>query len=70
MNKLEKRLRELGESQSWLARGAKMHPSTINLIVRGRMVPYESQLAKIAAAVEWPGDPAGLLEEVPSEHLA
>ena len=70
MNNLEKRLQDLPMSQSELARRSVMHVSTVSLIVRGRMVPYDSQLAKIAAAVEWPGDPAGLLEEVPDEHTS
>jgi ribosome-binding protein aMBF1 (putative translation factor) len=65
---MQEELRTKGMSQSELARRTKMHNSTVNLIVRGRMVPYDSQLVKIAAALEWTGEPAGLLEEVPGER--
>ena len=64
LNEIRAQIERLGFSQSELARRAGMHPSTVNLIVRGRMVPYESQLAKIAAALGWTGDPTDLLDEV------
>lgn len=41
-----------GWSRSELARQSKLHPSQIGLFESGRMVPYESQLAKISAALE------------------
>lgn len=66
MNRIGVHLGRLGLSQSELARRTGMHPSTVSLIVRGRMVPYESQLARIASALAWKGEPTELLEEVDS----
>lgn len=40
-----------GWSRSELARQSKLHPSQIGLFESGRMVPYESQLVKISAAL-------------------
>lgn len=63
---LIQRLREeKGLSRSGLARLARMHAATVGQIENryiGR--PYASQLAKLAAALEFCGEPVGLLEEV------
>ena len=40
-----------GWSRAELARRAGMHPSTVSLIESGRLVPYPSQLDKLAAAL-------------------
>ncbi len=41
-----------GWSRAELARRAGMHPSTVSLIESGRLVPYPSQLDKLALALE------------------
>lgn len=60
------------ESRGWsraeLARRANMNAGTIGLFENGRLLPYAGQLDKIAAALGWPGDPAGLMEEVDHER--
>lgn len=40
-----------GWSKAELARRAQVHPSQVGLFESGRMVPYESQLAKLTAAL-------------------
>lgn len=49
---------------SGLAREAGMHVSSISQIESGRLSPYPGQVAKIAAALGWDGDPMELFEEV------
>lgn len=68
-----KRLRAAREARSWsqaeLARRAGLHASTISLLESGRLVPYPSQVEKIAAALDLPADAAGaLIEEVGGDH--
>ena len=46
------------------ARRAKLAPGTLSQIESGRFIPYEVQLARLAEALEWTGDPAELLEDV------
>lgn len=53
-----------GWSGMELARRSGLTPSTISLTEHRRFTPYDSQLAKLAEALAWPGDPAALLEEV------
>lgn len=53
-----------GMSRAALARVAEMHPATVGQIESGRLRPYPSQLAKVAAALGWEGEPEGLLEEI------
>jgi transcriptional regulator with XRE-family HTH domain len=54
-------------SRSALARLANMHPATVGQIESGYIgKPYPVQLAKLAAALEWQGEPADLLEPVES----
>lgn len=55
----------LGLSGLEAARRAKLAPGTLSQIESGRFLPYEVQLARLALALEWTGDPAELLEEVP-----
>ena len=40
-----------GWSKAELARRAHVHPSQVGLFESGRLVPYESQLVKLAAAL-------------------
>ncbi len=51
-------------SQSELARRAGLNSATIGAVERGRLVPYPSQLLKIACALEWPDSPEALMLEV------
>lgn len=53
-----------GISRAELARRAKMQAGVVTWIETGRFVPYDSQLLKLAAALDWQGDPRELLDEV------
>lgn len=55
---------EKGWTKAALARKAELQPNVIGWIETGRFIPYESQLKKIAFALDWQGDPNVLLEEV------
>ena len=63
-----KRVRQIRMSRGWsqaaLARKAELNQTTVCNIETGRMVPYPSQLAKVARALGWPGDPGELLKDV------
>lgn len=52
---------EKGMNRAQLARAAKMQAGTITMIENGRLIPYDSQLSKIAAALNV-NDPDSLLE--------
>lgn len=52
-----------------LGANSDLHPSRISVIENGRAIPYDVELARIAAALAWPGDPASLLEEVDREGV-
>ena len=54
----------LGWSQSRLSRESGVHSSTVSAIERGRLNPWPGQLHRIAEALSYSGDPAGLLDEV------
>jgi hypothetical protein len=41
-----------------------MHSSTVSQIENARMLPYPSQLAKLATALGWTSEPGQLMEEV------
>jgi transcriptional regulator with XRE-family HTH domain len=49
---------ERGLSQAALARKSGLNQSTVNQIETGRLVPYESQLRKLASALGVPEDRA------------
>lgn len=65
------RLKLLRQERAWsgmeLARQSGLSNATISQIEHRRFLPYDSQLAKLAAALAYTGDPAGLLEEVHGE---
>jgi predicted transcriptional regulator len=61
---LEKVRMERGMTKADLARVAEIQQGVIGWIETGRFVPYDSQLEKLAAALEWKGDLRGLLQEV------
>jgi len=62
MQMLMKHLRERRKwSQARLAREAQLCQSTLSQIENGRFVPYDTQLSKLANALDWKGDPNDLL---------
>lgn len=54
-----------GDSGLAVSRRAELPPSTLSQIENGRFIPYPVQLARLAEALEWTGNPEELLEEVP-----
>ena len=50
-------------SRAELGRQARVHPARVGQIESGRVVPYDRELARIAAALEWESDPRVLLTE-------
>ena len=56
-----------GLSKAALARKADMHPTTVTQIENGRLLAYPGQMAKLAKALGWDGDPAGLFKEVDAD---
>ena len=67
MNKLNKYLKERGISGAQLARMAQVGEADISKFRSGRNKPYPKQAARIAAALNYPGDPMELFEEVTDE---
>lgn len=61
---LQIRREQLSLSKAELARRTGMQQGLIGWIESRRFIPYDSQLAKLAAALNWKDDPARLLEEV------
>lgn len=61
---LQLKREQMSLSKAELARRAGMQQGLIGWIESRRFIPYDSQLAKLAAALNWNEDPAGLLEEV------
>ena len=62
MKRLSAERRRFGWSRAELARRAGMNAGTVSLIETGRLLPYPSQLAKIAGALGISAE--GLLDEV------
>lgn len=50
-------------SKNALARDARLAPSQVAWIESGRFVPYKPQLARLAAALGYDGDPQDLLRD-------
>lgn len=53
-----------GRSRNALSIDAKLAPSQIGWIETGRFVPYPVQLARLAAALGYVGQPQNLLKDV------
>jgi len=53
-----------GWSRTELGRLARIHPARVGQAENGYVRPYPVELARLAEALAWPGDPAALLEEV------
>ena len=63
--------RRRGWSRAELARRAEMNAATVGLIESKRFRPYESQLRKLAGALDWPASKASeLLEEQREEPMS
>lgn len=63
MKRLRRERQNRGWSQAELARQAQVHPTTVSLIESGRFAPGQSQLVKLARALDYPGEPAQLVED-------
>jgi len=65
-----KRITQERESKNWtrakLGAESDLHPAGVGQIESGRVIPEPVQLARLAKALGWEGDPAALLEEVQS----
>jgi len=57
-----------GWSRQELAELARLAPGDVGKIEAGRIVPYHSQLLRIARALEWPADRATELLEESGTH--
>lgn len=55
---------EKGMNKSDVARKTGIQQGVIGWIESCRFIPYDSQLKKIANALDWDGDPQELLKEV------
>lgn len=62
--RLEAERRRQDISKSELARRSRMATATVIEACNGKRTPGEIQLVKLAQGLEWPGEPAELLEEV------
>jgi transcriptional regulator with XRE-family HTH domain len=67
--RLSAELRSRAWSKSELARRAGVNQTTVIDVVNGRRVPAPGSevLEKLARALEWPGDPSELLEDVTAD---
>ncbi len=62
------RRNEKGWSRAELGRRSRVHPAREGQIENGRVIPYDVELARIAAALEWTDDPRVLLTEAVESH--
>jgi len=53
-----------GWTKRELGARSELHPSRVGVIENGRGKPYDIELARLARALGWTGDPAALVEEV------
>jgi ribosome-binding protein aMBF1 (putative translation factor) len=51
-------------SKAELARQARLHPTDVGKIEAGRLIPYGSQLRRIATALDYEGEPVDLLDDL------
>ena len=62
------RMQQVREQKGWtkaeLSRQAVIGETTLGQFESGRLKPYDSQLIKVAKALEWDGDPKDLMDEV------
>jgi len=69
MLELQARREKHGWSRAELARRAGLNAATVGAIERGRLVPYETQLAKLAGALKVPVRKASILMEEASSDV-
>ena len=55
-------------SRAELGRQSRVHPARVGAIENDRVRPYDVELARIAAALEWTDDPRVLLTEAVESH--
>jgi DNA-binding XRE family transcriptional regulator len=60
---LERRRKDM--TQQGLSQASGVGRTTITAFENTRMVPYQTQIDRIARVLGWEGDPYALLEEVP-----
>ena len=70
MKILTEQRRAHGWSKSELGRRARLHPARVGQAENGRAILYDVELGRLAAALEWQGDPLALLSEVGHEPAA
>ena len=56
-----------GWSKSELGGQARLHPARVGQGENGRALLYDVELARLAKALGWTGDPADLLKDVDHE---
>jgi transcriptional regulator with XRE-family HTH domain len=64
MKNLSQQRKARGWSKAEFGRRARLHPAREGPAESGRAVLYDVELARLAKALGWKGDPAALLEEV------
>ena len=57
-----------GWSRAELGRQARLHPARVGQGENGRAVLYDVELERLAAALEWTGDPGDLIKDVDDEQ--
>ena len=67
---LTKERQAAGLTRARLGGLANVHPSRVGQIENKRVVPYPVELARIAAALQFAGDPNELLKAVGDEPAA
>lgn len=65
MIELTKQREAAGWTKEELSRRARVHYPRVGAIESGRCIPYRPELRRIARALRFAGDPAGLLKEAP-----
>lgn len=69
-----KQLQVQREARGWsklrLSQEAHVAPSIVGQAESGRRIPYAPELARLASALSWQGDPAALLHEVTFDATA
>ena len=64
MKHISEQRKSRGWSKAELGRRARLHPARVGQAESGRAVLYDVELARLAKALGWSGEPAALLEEV------
>ena len=67
MTRLKAEREKRGLSRAALARAASVGEGIYGQIENRRRVPYDPEIERIAAALEWRGDPRRLLEDAPQD---